>query len=64
MEVKLQRNALSVLQAPAGNEDDDEIDVDNNLFCGSFDMGDKDMTYCKTMPSFTMCVSKNALNCQ
>lgn len=45
VEVKLQRNALSVLEAPTGNEDDDEIDGGNNSFCGSFDMGDKDMNY-------------------
>uniref|UniRef100_A0A8R7VDP3 Histone deacetylase complex subunit SAP30 Sin3 binding domain-containing protein n=1 Tax=Triticum urartu TaxID=4572 RepID=A0A8R7VDP3_TRIUA len=41
VEVKLQRNALSVLEAPTGNEDDDEIDGGNGSFCGSFDMGDK-----------------------
>ncbi|KAM3393747.1 hypothetical protein ACQJBY_014466 [Aegilops geniculata] len=45
VEVKLQRNALSVLEAPTGNEDDDEIDGGNNSYCGSFDMGDKDMNY-------------------
>ncbi|VAH24120.1 unnamed protein product [Triticum turgidum subsp. durum] len=45
VEVKLQRNALSVLEAPTGNEDDDEIDGGNNSFCGSFHMGDKDMNY-------------------
>ncbi|KAF7005602.1 hypothetical protein CFC21_020715 [Triticum aestivum] len=45
VEVKLQRNALSVLEAPTGNEDDDEIDGGNSSFCGSFDMGDKDMNY-------------------
>ncbi|URE39685.1 hypothetical protein MUK42_18099 [Musa troglodytarum] len=45
VEVKLQRNALSVLEAPTGNEDDDEdIDCDNS-FCSSSDMGDKDADY-------------------
>ncbi|CAL9766904.1 unnamed protein product [Musa acuminata subsp. burmannicoides] len=42
-EVKLQRNALSVLEAPTGNEDD-EIDCDTS-FCSSSDMGEKDMDY-------------------
>ncbi|CAD5164057.1 unnamed protein product [Musa acuminata subsp. malaccensis] len=46
VEVKLQRNALSVLEAPTGNEDDDDdIDCDNS-FCSSSDMGDKDVDYC------------------
>ncbi|CAM0879780.1 unnamed protein product [Alopecurus aequalis] len=44
VEVKLQRNALTVLEAPTGNEDDDEIDS-NNSFCSSFDMGEKDVNY-------------------
>ncbi|THU56663.1 hypothetical protein C4D60_Mb11t19600 [Musa balbisiana] len=45
VEVKLQRNALSVLEAPTGNEDeDDEIDCDNS-FCSSSDVGDKDIDY-------------------
>ncbi|KAF8765962.1 hypothetical protein HU200_008000 [Digitaria exilis] len=48
VEVKLQRNALSVLEAPTGNEDDD-IDG-NNSFCSSSDMGEKDMDYCKITP--------------
>ncbi|XP_072983530.1 uncharacterized protein [Typha latifolia] len=43
VEVKLQRNALSVLEAPTGNEDDD-VDYDNS-FCSSSDMGEKDMDY-------------------
>ena len=29
IEVKLQRNALSVLEAPTGNEDDDDLDFDH-----------------------------------
>ncbi|KAG6523775.1 hypothetical protein ZIOFF_013661 [Zingiber officinale] len=45
VEVKLQRNALSVLEAPTGNEDDnEEIDCDNS-FCSSSDVGDKDIDY-------------------
>ncbi|GJN12081.1 hypothetical protein PR202_ga30326 [Eleusine coracana subsp. coracana] len=44
VEVKLQRNALSVLEAPTGNEDDDDIDG-NTSFCSSSDMGEKDMDY-------------------
>ncbi|CAO2034607.1 unnamed protein product [Urochloa humidicola] len=44
VEVKLQRNALSILEAPTGNEDDDDIDG-NNSFCSSSDMGEKDMDY-------------------
>ncbi|URD83904.1 hypothetical protein MUK42_05439 [Musa troglodytarum] len=45
VEVKLQRNALSVLEAPTGNEDDDDdIDCDNS-FCSSSDVGDKDIDY-------------------
>lgn len=46
VEVKLQRNALSVLEAPTGNEEDDDMDCDNS-FCSSSDVGDKDMDYCK-----------------
>ncbi|KAJ6850553.1 uncharacterized protein M6B38_263440 [Iris pallida] len=45
VEVKLQRNALSVLEAPTGNEEDDD-DMDcGNSFCSSSDMGDKDVGY-------------------
>lgn len=45
VEVKLQRNALSVLEAPTGNEEDDgDMDCDNS-FCSSSDMGDRDMDY-------------------
>ncbi|KAJ6810030.1 uncharacterized protein M6B38_157415 [Iris pallida] len=43
VEVKLQRNALSVLEAPTGNEEDDDgMDCDNS-FCSSSDMGDKEI---------------------
>ncbi|KNA24056.1 hypothetical protein SOVF_019210 [Spinacia oleracea] len=38
IEVKLQRNALSVLEPPTGNEDDDELDHSSS----SSDLGDKD----------------------
>ncbi|XP_042491358.1 uncharacterized protein LOC122071133 isoform X2 [Macadamia integrifolia] len=41
VEVKLQRNALSVLEPPTGNEeDDDDHDLDNS--CSSSDMGEKE----------------------
>ncbi|RID58037.1 hypothetical protein BRARA_F01365 [Brassica rapa] len=35
IEVKLQRNALSVLEAPTGNEVDDDLDFENTLRNGS-----------------------------
>ncbi|XP_013600310.1 PREDICTED: uncharacterized protein LOC106307798 isoform X2 [Brassica oleracea var. oleracea] len=35
IEVKLQRNALSVIEAPTGNEDDDDLDFDNTQGNGS-----------------------------
>lgn len=38
IEVKLQRNALSVIEAPTGHEDDDETECDNMQWNGS-DMG-------------------------
>lgn len=55
--MKLQRNALSVLEAPTGNEEDDNDDMDcDNSFCSSSDMGDKDMEYCKSIVfSLTNC---------
>ncbi|XP_043718397.1 uncharacterized protein LOC122666279 isoform X2 [Telopea speciosissima] len=41
VEVKLQRNALSVLEPPTGNEeDDDDHDLDNS--CSSSDMGENE----------------------
>lgn len=40
VEVKLQRNALSVLEPPTGNEDDDDYDFDDSS-SGS-DIGEKD----------------------
>lgn len=43
VEVKLQRNALSVLEAPTGHEEEDE-----NSFCSSSDLGDKENDCCKT----------------
>ncbi|CAA7013609.1 unnamed protein product [Microthlaspi erraticum] len=41
IEVKLQRNALSVLEAPTGNEDDDDLDFENTQRNGS-DMTSED----------------------
>lgn len=41
IEVKLQRNALSVIEAPTGNEDDDDIEFENVQWNGS-DMGEFD----------------------
>ncbi|KAK1315747.1 hypothetical protein QJS10_CPA05g01159 [Acorus calamus] len=35
IEVKLQRNALSVIEAPTGNEEDDDMDCDNMQWNGS-----------------------------
>lgn len=35
IEVKLQRNALSVLEAPTGNEDDDDLDFEHTHMNGS-----------------------------
>lgn len=45
VEVKLQRNALSVLEPPTGNEDDDDHDFDNSS--SSSDMGEKDNDFCE-----------------
>ncbi|KAM0945082.1 putative histone deacetylase complex subunit SAP30/SAP30, SAP30 domain superfamily [Dioscorea sansibarensis] len=45
VEVKLQRNALSVLEAPTGNEEDDDDFGCENSFCSSSDMGEKDIDY-------------------
>lgn len=47
-EVKLQRNALSVLEPPTGKEDDADCD---NSFCSSSDRGDKDIDYSTCGPS-------------
>ncbi|KAF8409906.1 hypothetical protein HHK36_002425 [Tetracentron sinense] len=41
IEVKLQRNALSVLEAPTGNEEDDELECENMQWNGS-DMASDD----------------------
>lgn len=46
--MKLQRNALSVLEAPSGNEDHGDLDCDNSS-CGCLDIEDKDVNYCKTL---------------
>ncbi|XP_042445643.1 uncharacterized protein LOC122030489 isoform X2 [Zingiber officinale] len=37
IEVKLQRNALGVIEAPTGNEEDDEVGC-NNTHCNGSDM--------------------------
>jgi len=39
IEVKLQRNALSVIEAPTGNEEDDDLEFENMQWNGS-DMGE------------------------
>ncbi|OVA04557.1 Histone deacetylase complex subunit SAP30/SAP30-like [Macleaya cordata] len=41
IEVKLQRNALSVIEAPTGHEDDDDLECDNMQWNGS-DMASDD----------------------
>ncbi|XP_019152905.1 PREDICTED: uncharacterized protein LOC109149547 isoform X2 [Ipomoea nil] len=41
IEVKLQRNALSVIEAPTGNEDDDDLEFENFQWNGS-DMASDD----------------------
>lgn len=50
VEVKLQRNALSVLEAPKGDEEDDKdcIDCDNSL-CSSSNVGEKEIDYRKKL---------------
>lgn len=47
VEVKLQRNALSVLEPPTGNEEDDDNDFDNSS-CSS-DIGEKDNDFCSSI---------------
>lgn len=42
IEVKLQRNALSVIEAPTGHEDDDDLECENVRWNGS-DMASDDM---------------------
>ncbi|PKA58185.1 hypothetical protein AXF42_Ash012908 [Apostasia shenzhenica] len=42
IEVKLQRNALSVIEAPTGHEDDDELECDNMQWNG-LDMASDDL---------------------
>lgn len=48
VEVKLQRNALSVLEHPTGNEVDEDHDFDTSS--GS-DIGEKDHDFCKYLYS-------------
>lgn len=45
VEVKLQRNALSVLEPPTGNEEEDDDDFD--ISSGSSDIGEKYNNFCK-----------------
>ncbi|KAI3689523.1 hypothetical protein L2E82_47483 [Cichorium intybus] len=47
VEVKLQRNALSVLEPPTGHEEDGEYEFDNSS-CGS-DVGEKDNFFAGSM---------------
>jgi len=39
IEVKLQRNALSVIEPPTGLEEDDDLEFENTIWHGS-DMGE------------------------
>lgn len=39
--MKLQRNALSVIEAPTGNEEDDDLEFENVQWNGS-DMGESE----------------------
>ena len=50
IEVKLQRNALSVIEAPTGNEDDDDLDFDNTQRNGS------DMSTFDSLLSSRLCI--------
>lgn len=52
IEVKLQRNALSVLEAPTGNEVDDDLDFENTLRNGS------DMSKFDSLPFFKILLFK------
>ncbi|GAB4852048.1 hypothetical protein Ancab_016241 [Ancistrocladus abbreviatus] len=45
IEVKLQRNALSVIEAPTGNEEDDDLEFENGTWNVS-DMGSDDTQKC------------------
>lgn len=45
IEVKLQRNALSVLEHPTGNEEDDDLDFEN-MQCNGSDMTSEDTQKC------------------
>ncbi|WJX42140.1 hypothetical protein P8452_29406 [Trifolium repens] len=42
IEVKLQRNALSVIEAPTGNEEDDDLEFDNVQWNNGSDMASDD----------------------
>jgi hypothetical protein len=40
IEVKLQRNALSVIEPPTSNEEDDDLEFENNTIWHGSDMGE------------------------
>lgn len=54
IEVKLQRNALSVIEAPTGNEDDDDLEFENVQWNGS-DMGESP-DLCILYSPFSICL--------
>lgn len=45
IEVKLQRNALSVIETPTGNEDEDDLELERAQWNGS-DIGEFDFICC------------------
>lgn len=53
IEVKLQRNALSVIEPPTGLEEDDDLEFENTIWHGS-DMGEFQfgMLLCNCISSF------------
>lgn len=60
--MKLQRNALSVIEAPTGNEEDDDLDFENVQWNGS-DMGEfgcdsEDMLLLSHLFHVLICLSK------
>lgn len=59
VEVKLQRNALSVLEHPTGNEVDEDHDFDSSS--GS-DIGEKDHDFCKSIVFHHVNISAKVLH--
>lgn len=59
IEVKLQRNALSVIEAPTGNEEDDDLEFENMQWNGS-DMGEFQIVF---FPPFHLCFWKLCVDC-